>query len=489
MPEPRSTLVLVASLGFGACGVAPVTPVTEARPAPAVEATPSGAVAGAPLSDVLRELRSRTGVPGMALSVATLGGPVRTWTSGLAVVEHGVPVDTATKFRLASTSKAVTALALARLAARGVVDLDAPVESWLPELPAHLGEVTLRQLAGHLGGVRHYAAKDSLVDVTRFGSAREALALFADDPLSTPPGEDYAYSTYGFTLIAAALEAAAGVPFPELLAREVTEPLGLATPVPDDPRAVIPGRTGFYERATDGRLNRAAFVDPGYKVAGGGMLASAPDLARVGRAVLDGDLLPPAARDLLFEPQRTSAGEETGVGLAWRVGVDPLGRQVWHHEGSMGGARSALLLYPDEGLVVALLSNLSTTPFFAFESAAGVAASVLADRNTRCPRGATSTTWSGTAELDGSGTHAVLRLESEGASLRGSLELGPLPLPVDATAPVVDGWCRGFDVVLLVALGPGWGLLPVTLSPAGAGWRGSIELQGGHRLALELAGG
>lgn len=440
----------------------------------------------AELQELVDELRAVTGMPGVAVAIAGPAREIHTYVSGLAVVEHGVPVTSDTRFRLASTSKALTAVALSALWDRGALDLDTPVVTYLPELPAHLQQVTPRQLAGHLAGIRHYEEGDEAADLRRFVSAREAVRIFAADPLRSEPGETYHYSTFGYTLLSAAMEAAADASFEEILQREVAAPLGLETLAADDPRRVIPNRTGFYERSPAGSLRRSEYVDPSYKLAGGGLLASAADLARLGQALLDGKILSSRARSALFTSQHTRSGEPTAVGLGWRVGEDPFGREVWHHEGSMTGARSAVLLYPDVGITVVLLSNLTATPFFAFETAAALAASWDPPEETPClPDVAAS--YHGTAVLDGGRTEAKLRIKRSTDGLRGELEFGELSVPVERRAVIVDGWCAEEGMILLLGLGPNAGLVPVKIEPSGEAWSGGVSLQGGHSLELTVS--
>jgi hypothetical protein len=96
------------------------------------------------------------------------------------------------------------------------------------------------------------------------------------------------------------------------------------------------------------------------------MLASAPDLALFGDAVLHSPLISSETRELLFRPVTLDDGSSTGshfyeVAFGWRVGKDAAGRRVYHHAGVTQGARSVLVLYPDAGLSIAFLSNASWT--------------------------------------------------------------------------------------------------------------------------------
>jgi CubicO group peptidase (beta-lactamase class C family) len=297
--------------------------------------------------------------------VAVVAGGDLAWSEGfgLADVEQRVPVTRRTRFRLASVSKLLAAAAAARLAEAGRLDLDAPVQRYVPGFPARPGPpVTPRLLAGHLGGVRGYRADDFApgrdIDQTVYPTTAAALAIFRDDPPAAPPGAAYRYSTFGYTLLGAAVEGAAGEEYTAALRRHVLAPLGLAHTGPDRWDALVPGRTRFYGHAGPAGApvnERPVFAT--YKWAGGGMLATADDLARFGAAHLRPGFLSAGGLRALFTPQRTRDGTSTGVGLGWRVGADLAGRTVYHHAGSMEGARSVLLVYPAEGVAVALLTN------------------------------------------------------------------------------------------------------------------------------------
>src|SRR5215813_1495176 len=126
------------------------------------------------------------GIPGVTLAVAMDGKIVYTEGFGYADVEQRVPVWPTTKFRIASDSKPLTAAGLMLLVEQGKIDLDAPVQKYVPSFPdksANGGaKITARLLAGHLAGIRHY--KDDEFQISRhYDSVTEGLKIFADDPL------------------------------------------------------------------------------------------------------------------------------------------------------------------------------------------------------------------------------------------------------------------------------------------------------------------
>lgn len=332
---------------------------------------PYWAAAIAEAREVVLEERARQGIPAISAAVAIDGKIVWSEGFGYADLENLVPARAGTLYRIGSVSKPVTAAAVVQLAVAGELDLDAPVQRYVPSFPEKAHPVTTRQLAGHIAGIRHYRGGESVSAGQRhYDDVVDGLHIFADDPLEFAPGERYSYSSYAWNLISAVVQGAAEQPFLAYMQEHVFDPLALNHTFADDPRLIIPNRARFYEWSNGQTLN-ATFVDNSYKWAGGGFISSVEDLVRFGSAHLGTDFLPQEALDLLFTSQRTTAGEETGYGIGWRVGTygelfpeesDERGGRlsrlrVMHHGGSSVGGRAFLLLVPDAELTAAVLIN------------------------------------------------------------------------------------------------------------------------------------
>jgi serine beta-lactamase-like protein LACTB len=300
-------------------------------------------------------------VPGASVAVARDGVIIWSEGFGLADVEQGVPVTPLTRFRLGSVSKVITAAAVARLVETGALDLDAPIQRYVPDFPQKPWPITTRQLASHSAGIRHYLARDDafpglLAGNPHFASITAGLAIFKDDPLLFEPGTRYAYSSYGWNVIAAVIEGASRQEFLTFVQQHVLDRLGLRAIGPDHVRAIVPNRTRFYTRDEQGRLLNAPYIDSSYKWAGGGFLGNAEDLVRFGSAHLQPGFLRQETLDQLFTP-RMPIGGGTSVGIGWRIGRDADGRRILHHGGTIEGGRALLLLFPDAKVAVAILTN------------------------------------------------------------------------------------------------------------------------------------
>ncbi|HEY7113234.1 MAG TPA: serine hydrolase domain-containing protein [Thermoanaerobaculia bacterium] len=297
-----------------------------------------------------------TGAPAAQITVARRGEILWSEAFGRANVELGAPATTRTRFRVGSVSKSLTSAALGALVEEGKLDLDAPIQRYLPDYPEKPWPVTSRQLAGHLAGVRHYKG-DEFESARHYDSVRASLAVFENDPLLFEPGTKYSYSSYGWNLLSAVLERAAGEPFLDLMRRRVFEPAGLRDTAADDPLAIVPQRASFYTLDESSALRNARAVDNSVKWASGGFVSTTEDLVRFAEALRAGRLLRPETVRLLWTSLETRDGQKTDYGLGWGVGRDARGRRTVSHSGGAQGGTAYLFLYPDEAFAVAMLVN------------------------------------------------------------------------------------------------------------------------------------
>lgn len=307
---------------------------------------------------LLAALVEANGVPGMGAAVVVDGRVAWHGSAGLRDIEAGVPVDRHTEFRLASVSKLVAATAAAKLAEAGRLDPDAPVQASLPWLQAEWAPLTPRQLAAHTSGMPHYQEADRNRGATRYPSVRAAVDLFDDRELLAAPGEAYVYSSWGYTLLSAAIEAAAGKPLLDYVASEVTPGLAIGPDASDSGGPRASRNYGF----SDGRIERLPAHDFSYTWAGGGLSATPEAIALFGDRVMDGEVVSKRTFQSMLVPARLADGSAVGerdfqVGFGWRTSRDTDGETIAHHAGATVGARSALVLWPTRRVAASVLSN------------------------------------------------------------------------------------------------------------------------------------
>ena len=286
---------------------------------------------------------------------------------------------------------ALTSAAVGLLLEKERLHLDAEIQTYVPSFPEKQWPVTLRQLMGHLAGVRPDGGDEEPLFSERCERTTDGLKRFAEMPLQFEPGTRYRYSTLGWILVSAAVESAANEPFFSFLRTQVFKPLGMTDTTPDSATDPIPDRTAFYHPRFGGdpRYGPEPSREGNYSCfAGAGAFLSTPsDLVRLGIAINRGTLLQPATVKTLQTPQRLASGQETGYGLGWDLETVSIGgetaRQVGHDgEFFMGGSTSFITL-PERGIVVAVTTNIS----FADTSAVALKiAQAVAEQATSPPR-------------------------------------------------------------------------------------------------------
>lgn len=342
----------------------------DARGVPSVaRADPSPAWADA-VDRGRRALRaglSEQNLPGLSVAVGVDGDIVWAEGFGWANLERQERVAPGTRFRIGTASKVLTSAAVGLLVEEGRLKLDDEIQAHVPEFPRQPWPVTLRRLMGHLAGLRTDGGDEGPLFSERCERPVDALPFFADRALLFEPGTAYRYSSYGWIVVSAAVEAAADEPFVGFMRERVFQPLGMHDTIADSSTESIPDRaTSYFPRfAADPRYGPDLMREVDYSCyAGASVFLSTPsDLVRFGMAINGGRLLQPATVQLLQAPQRLPSGQETGYGLGWDLETVSLAGEptlVVGHDGELlGGMVASLMTSRERGIAVAVASNIS----------------------------------------------------------------------------------------------------------------------------------
>jgi CubicO group peptidase (beta-lactamase class C family) len=310
---------------------------------------------GSSLAGLLPEPAAADG-PGLVVGMYRDGELVDCAARGLACLEHGVRIGTRTRFELASVSKQMTAACALLLHRDGVVDLDADLRRWIPELT--LSGITLGGCLHHTTGLRDYEEVNRLRGrcLAELAGLPQFLHRLAGATTANfEPGGDVAYSNTGYVAVAAALSRATGRPFGDLMRERVFAPLGMdATLLRDTVGIVVPALAFSYVSSPQAGYLRQEM--PQAQVGDGAVISTVEDLARWHGFLLDGRGLGADIRQQLVEPAVLADGRRTryGSGVILR---NVNGHDVLAHSGSMYAFRSYLLSVPALGLGVTVLTN------------------------------------------------------------------------------------------------------------------------------------
>jgi CubicO group peptidase (beta-lactamase class C family) len=330
-------------------------------------------------ASIRREL-SRAGVPGAALAWVNRSGASGHLEHGFADLAAKKPVEATTRFHLFSGTKLYTACAVMLLVEREAVALDAPVRRYLPELPLR-DELTVTHLLSHASGLSDSlgAFLSTHLAGDPIPSTAEALARYRLDRGKAPGGRAR-YGNVNYAILGELVSRAAGEPFTTFVQRELLRPLGAELTFEDDGVGSAVGYVSRFspmllllrflqprvaERIRAERVGRLVGLRPFSldTTAIGGLVGPAGAFLPLLREMLapgDGILRASSKEALLTPRSRGAAGivSREGVALGWKLGVVGALR-FFNHEGGGPGFATETRLYPDEGLGVVLLTNLT----------------------------------------------------------------------------------------------------------------------------------
>ena len=322
-----------------------VLPIVLAQPGEALKVS----------EEITRNFFESKNYPGMAIAVAKGHEWIWTESYGYAYIEDSIEIDpNRSLFRIGSVSKTLAAAGLMQLYQQGTIDLDEKIQKYVSAFPQKQYPVSVRQIAQHIGGIRHYEG-DEFLNNTHYKTVSDGLVIFANDSLIYEPGTKYSYSSYGWNLISAAMETASGQEFLMYMKNHVFIPAGMKSTFPDDATSKMTNRVGFYEK---GNIHSPP-VDNSYKWAGGGFLSTSTDLIRFSQAILNNSLMSEKTLGVALQTATLDNGKSTTRGIGFEVDEDKKGRPwIGHGGGSIGGT-SMLIIYPKQELVVVVLVNQS----------------------------------------------------------------------------------------------------------------------------------
>jgi len=316
---------------------------------------------------IVRASMSENNLAGLSVAAGIDGEIVWAEGFGFADVESSLPVTPDHRFRTGTASIVFTSAAIGLLLDEGRLKLDDEIQNYVPDFPDKQWPVTIRQVMGQVAGFNTEDPDNGVLTSSHCERPADAVALFAKEPLQFQPGTQYLDSTFGWVLLSAVVEAAADKPFATFLNDRIFRPLGMmdtfkesVTNLPAD--AATSYNPRFAANPVYG-LRPLPKFDYSCHAGSNGFLSTPSDLVRFGMAINRGKLLRPQTVQTLQTPQRLASGQQTSFGLGWDLKTVTLAGQQVQAAGHNGHfwveEVASLLTFPERGLAVAVMSNVS----------------------------------------------------------------------------------------------------------------------------------
>jgi D-aminopeptidase len=297
-------------------------------------------------------------LPGVAVGISKGGNPVYRKGFGLASMELPVVLSSTIRMRIGSVTKHFAAFAYMLLCEEGKAGVDDPIGKYLPNLHPVVHRVTVRQLMGHISGVRDVT--DIKFRFSGLGGrpipSSELLALYRDiDDLDAEPGTCWIYNNGGYLLVSAVIERIAGQPLEQVLSERIFAPVGMHnTLLRRWDTDFVPNSAVTHTMTLAGNFERRYW---GLDFAGaGGMVSTVDDLLRWLAHMDEPVVGSPETWSAMKAPMILANGSSTGYSMGLMTG-EYRGVDVLHHGGGWMGGNAQMLKVPSFDLDVVIVAN------------------------------------------------------------------------------------------------------------------------------------
>jgi CubicO group peptidase (beta-lactamase class C family) len=289
---------------------------------------------------------------------------------GYADIENRQPLTEDSKFMIASVSKAFTAACILKLEEEGKIDVNDPINKYLPDYPEWAGsEITVHQLLTHTSGIPDYINDFPLAfRIKRFlnwhPSREKLVASFKNKELNFEPGTNYDYSNSGYVLLALIVERVSGMEFNLYLKKHILEPVRMINTGTTSFDGVNGGAVAYGGKNYDPKPLKNFRTE--YIFGMGGLYSTSKDLYKWMYSLNEGALLNDGEKEKMFTPHKH------GYGYGWEVTEDE-GKLIYSHGGYFPGWNSWVQIYPDDSLYMVVLSNQDRSmPFWVVRELANI---------------------------------------------------------------------------------------------------------------------
>jgi CubicO group peptidase (beta-lactamase class C family) len=297
-------------------------------------------------------------VPGASILIIKDGSKILLKAYGMVDLEHKIPAQPNTNYRLASVTKQFTAMSIMMLVEQGRLKYDATLSELFPGFPSYGKNITIRHLLTHTAGLLDY--EGFVPDSSAYQVLdRDVLEIIKKaDSTYFEAGTSYRYSNTGYALLALIVEKVSGKMFDQFLKEHIFEPLGMKSTVAHlkDKADVIDRAYGY---SLIGPTFKSTDQSPWSAVLGdGGIYSSVEDLYKWDQALYTEKLVSSRTLSQAFTPNVLLNGKQTDYGFGWRIDTLQGHRRV-HHTGSTRGFATIIQRYTDDTFSIIILTNRS----------------------------------------------------------------------------------------------------------------------------------
>lgn len=276
--------------------------------------------------------------------------------------QQKIPFTENTISRLASIAKTMTGVAILQLFEKGKIDMDVPIQTYLPDFPIKSeGAITIRHLLNHTSGIGEYESKREVNNKTQYKSISEAVDIFKNRKLLSIPGTEYYYSSYGYDVLGLIIEKVSGLSYEAYLQKYIWEPTGMLYTSVENFGQNYENKADLFHKGSNGKIKATAETNLSDRIPAGGIQSSVADILKYGNALLQYLLIEEKTFQMMVaDPQIRDKEAGNGYGMGWFLyGENEKYGPVYGHSGGQMGCSSFLFILPEIGATSIVISNTS----------------------------------------------------------------------------------------------------------------------------------
>lgn len=262
--------------------------------------------------------------------------------------------------RTASIAKSMTAIAVMQLVEQGLIDLDVPIQTYIPDFPKKKeGEITTRHLLYQTSGIPNYASVKEVQTQKNYTNLAAAVDVFKHRDLQHAPGTAFAYATYNYVILGLIIEKVSGLSYEEYMKENIWKKAGMINTGVEKYQSTYANKSSLYHRKKKGKIKLTTENNLSNRIPGGGFYSCVEDLLRFGEAVLNNELI---SAETLAQMLTKSNVEKPGnpYGMGWFLyGGKENPQSAFGHSGEQSGVSAQLIIIPGRKTVIAVLANTS----------------------------------------------------------------------------------------------------------------------------------
>ncbi|WP_394971181.1 serine hydrolase domain-containing protein [uncultured Croceitalea sp.] len=302
-------------------------------------------------------------VMGVGAAYSIDGKTIEKVVAGYADENTKKPFEFETKIRMGSIAKTMTALAVMQLVEQGKVDLDAPIQTYIPDYPKHKKtQITVRHLLSHTSGISGYKDGRESNTTIQYPTLYDALSLFKDRDLLFEPGTQYSYTTYGYTVLGAIMENITGETFEDYMKEHIFEKAGMTNTGVEKFGEILENESKLYHRNNGkGKAKPAKENNLSNRLPAGGFYTTLIDMLKFGNAIIANTFVKKETLTLMRQ-HHSLEKENNSYGFGWFLyNPKPNVGGIMGHPGAQTGCTSFLFVVPEKKAVSIILANTSRT--------------------------------------------------------------------------------------------------------------------------------